>query len=73
MNTEQIEALNRMVDLVIANLPDSITARKAALHDLLTLVGPKSPRRQRIAQLLLHLHDHERAQLSFLELMKEAA
>lgn len=63
MKPDQQQALDRIAPVVIAHLP--LTARKAVLHDLLTLAPIGSPVRLQVSELLLNLHDHERAQLKF--------
>lgn len=69
MNPEQKESLTRVAQFVIERLPDSIVARKQLLHDLLAMSPLHTPLRAKVSDLLISLHDHERAQLKFNELL----
>jgi hypothetical protein len=68
-NPDQAEALQRVCERVIAALPDSLSERKQVLHDLLILNPRRSSLREQIQAMLIHLHDHERAQLNFATLL----
>lgn len=70
MNAEKRAALSRTCERAVALLPDSISERKAVLHDLLALTPAPSTLRAKIQELLLHLHEHEAAQLKFIALLE---
>ena len=54
----------------MANLPDSLTARKEDLITLLSLLPKNYARRGEIILALEAIHAHERAQMEFQALLK---
>jgi hypothetical protein len=64
-----LEALNHLVAHTVATLPDSLTARKQLLTDIVRLLPPKDHYRQRAMQMLAFLESHEQQQLEFTKLL----
>lgn len=51
-----------LIRLVIASLPDSVSARISILRDLVTLLPQKNPHRPEVVRLLMKLESHDQLQ-----------
>ena len=54
-----------LINHIVVSLPDSMSARRRILSDLLNCMPPKHPRRSSIRTMLTLLESHEQQQLEF--------
>ena len=56
----------RLCRFALAQLPDSIQARKSVLNDIIAVLPRSSDMRLRAVTMLTHLAEHERCQIKLL-------